>query len=443
MRYLLQHWHFYQPRNNDYWTRIINENCYKPNSLNDILGHVSFNVGPTLMDWLNKNDPETLKRIIGFKENAIAQTYNHRIMPLIKHDEDLETQIIWGKKHFKNFFKKEPEGMWLPETATNKRVCKELVKQGIKYTIGAPWQKAGEPNPTKPYKISLGNNQEIIYFFYNEVSGLFAFDAYLDKTCRFLDNADKAVKFLDGKIKDNEILLMAYDGETFGTHHKFADKWAAYFPSAAKKIDNLNLITLDQYLHNFQVTDYSDIIENTAWSCQHNLERWTKGCKCAGGNQAYQEPLLTALEEQELKVHEIFEDKTNKYFWNIWKTRNDYIDLKLGKINENQFFRKHLKSSTSLEKKNEFKQLFEAEYLTQLSFTSCGWYFPEMNIQSLRNMQDAYLASAIDANMRKKLLVNLHEAEDWKDNLHVTGRELLENKKKSDKWFRSLYGNSL
>ena len=196
MRYVLQHWHFYQPRKNDYLTKTINKNCYKPNSLTGILNNISFNVGPTLMDWLKKNDTKTLERIIGFENNAIAQAYNHRIMPLIKHDEDLKTQIIWGKKHFKKFFKKEPKGMWLPETATNKRVCKALVEQGIKYTIGAPWQKAGEQNPTKPYKISLGNNQEITYFFYNEVSGLFAFDAYLDKTCRFLDDADKSVKFL-------------------------------------------------------------------------------------------------------------------------------------------------------------------------------------------------------------------------------------------------------
>ncbi|MBU4502868.1 MAG: DUF3536 domain-containing protein [Nanoarchaeota archaeon] len=435
-KYVLQHWHFYQPRRNDKWAKKINEECYSPNSNNGILDHVSFNVGPTLIEWFLKNDKETLERMIkADKGQALAQPYNHRIMPLIRHDEDLKTQIIWGKKHFKTFFGRDPEGMWLPETATSKRVCKELARQGIKYTIGSPWQKKGREDTSKPYKVNLGGGLEIIYFFYNHFSGKIAFNNQTDSGVRLLDNVDVALDQLVSFAKNGETLLLAYDGETFGHHHKLADRWAEYFPKGVKKRKDIKMISISDYLKNFEVNNLADILDNSSWSCLcGGLERWTKGCGCAGGYKKYQEPMLKALEKIEDEIHDIFVNESSPYFKDVWDARNDYIDLKLGNIKEEQFFKEHLKEATS--KENEFllKKILEAEYHVQLSFTSCGWFPSRLGAQAEQNMIDAYSSAklveeVVNKNLVSKLISDLDLVEDWIEERgrkkHITGKELL------------------
>jgi len=443
-KHILQHWHFYQPRRNDKWTRKITKECYSPNSKNGILNHISFNIGPTLIDWLSKYDKETLQRMAkSDKGQALAQPYNHRIMPLIRYDEDLKTQIIWGKKYFKKFFGRDPEGMWLPETATNKRVCKELAKQGIKYVIGAPWQKKGEQDTSKPYKIKLGKDLEIIYFFYNPISGNIAFNNTNAFGKKFLDNVDTTLEHLARATKDEEMLLLAYDGETFGHHHKFADLWAEYFPKGVEKRKDMKMITIDEYLKKFEIKDYADINENSAWSCRcGNLERWTKGCNCAGGHKKYQEPLLKALEKLEDKTHNILTKETGKYFKNAWDARNDYIDLILENVTEKEFFKKHLKKEASQEKETFLKKLLEAEYHVQLSFTSCGWFFSDLGVQAEQNILDAYKAAELikettSEDLTTGLLKDLELVEDWTidkgKKVRITGRELLEDNLKHNK----------
>ena len=119
--YLTIHGHFYQPpRENPWlesievqdsanpfhdWNERISSECYNPNSVAKIVTNtnrimdivnnysfISFNFGPTLLSWLEKFAPYTYRRIIkadieSIKENnghgnAMAQVYNHIIMPL-------------------------------------------------------------------------------------------------------------------------------------------------------------------------------------------------------------------------------------------------------------------------------------------------------------------------------------------------------------------------
>ena len=155
--YVTIHGHFYQPpRENPYldaierqpsaspfhdWNERIHHECYRPNAFarilneqGDVLGIVnnyeflSFNIGPTLMSWLERHDVETYQRILEADRkscarlnghgNAIAQVYNHIILPLA-NDRDKLTQIRWGKADFHSRFGRDPEGMWLAETAVD------------------------------------------------------------------------------------------------------------------------------------------------------------------------------------------------------------------------------------------------------------------------------------------------------------------------------------
>ena len=156
-RYLCIHGHFYQPpRENPWleaielqdsaapyhdWNERITAECYAPNSAARILdaegriakivnnySSISFNFGPTLLSWMKDKAPETYQAILEADRvsaqrfsghgSALAQCYNHMIMPLANARDKL-TQVIWGIEDFRFRFGRDPEGMWLPETAVD------------------------------------------------------------------------------------------------------------------------------------------------------------------------------------------------------------------------------------------------------------------------------------------------------------------------------------
>ncbi|MFP4655962.1 MAG: DUF3536 domain-containing protein [Candidatus Woesearchaeota archaeon] len=400
MRHLSQHWHFYQPRGNDYWAAKINEQCYRPNSENGVMDHVSFNIGPTLIEWFEQNDPGTLDRMISADHGqAIAQPYNHRILPLIRHDEDLKTQIRWGKEHFKKYFGREPRGIWLPETATDIRTSKALAEEGIEYTIGAPSQainEDGSPVSSGCYDVDLGSGLSIAYFFFHPRSGEIAHNAdtpFGDTS--FLDNADVALDVLVRESEGEALILLAYDAETFGHHNKFADLWADYFPTAVEQHpETEDMITLDQYLDTYGTHGMVALVERSSWSCLcGGLKRWSGDCDCAKSREQYREELLRTLEEQEDTVHDIFYTTSRKFINDPWVARDDYIHVLMDELGFEDLIRPYLKEDVTYSTMYELKELFEAEYLTQLSFTSCGWFFPDINLQTKNNIRDAYAAS--------------------------------------------------
>jgi alpha-amylase/alpha-mannosidase (GH57 family) len=167
------HGHFYQPPRENPWTEVVprqpaaapfhdwNERitaeCYRPNgwarifddhgrivAIVDNYEHLSFNVGPTLMSWLDEHAPETYARIVDADRaarRAIAQAYGHAILPLC-NDRDLRTQVRWGLADFRHRFGRPAEGMWLPETAVDDRTLAVLAEEGVRFTILAPGQIA-------------------------------------------------------------------------------------------------------------------------------------------------------------------------------------------------------------------------------------------------------------------------------------------------------------
>ena len=144
-RYLCIHGHFYQPpRENAWlekieiqpsafpyhdWNERITRESYYPNASSrvyltikgkiiDIVNNyskISFNFGPTVLSWMEQHAPTTyLRRFLiltrkawatfGGHGSAVAQVYNHLIMPLANR-RDKETQIIvWGIEDFKKTF---------------------------------------------------------------------------------------------------------------------------------------------------------------------------------------------------------------------------------------------------------------------------------------------------------------------------------------------------
>src|SRR5690606_21739385 len=159
----------------------------------------------TLLQWMRKSTPQVYQAILDADKesqryfsghgSAIAQSYNHIIMPLA-NARDQQTQVIWGIKDFEFHFRRKPEGMWLSETAVSTPVLEVLAAHGIRFTILSPYQAkevreigekewkdvtGGKIDPRRPYLCNLPSGKKIYLFFYDgPVSQSIAFEGLLN-----------------------------------------------------------------------------------------------------------------------------------------------------------------------------------------------------------------------------------------------------------------------
>src|SRR4051812_2394909 len=268
-RYVCIHGHFYQPpRENPWldvvevqdsaapyhdWNERITRECYGPNirsrltdadgKIIDLLNNyawMSFNFGPTLLSWMEGTAPDVLRGIVEADElsrerrgghgNALAQVYNHVIMPLAS-ERDKRTQVLWGIADFRHRFGRDPEGMWLAETAADLESLEALAEAGIRFTILAPhqakrWRRIGDDawpvpaggiDPSRAYRCELPSGRSIALFFYDGiVSRDVAFERLLDSGESFLN---RILQGIDPAREHAQLMHIATDGESYGHHH--------------------------------------------------------------------------------------------------------------------------------------------------------------------------------------------------------------------------------
>ena len=450
-RYLCIHGHFYQPpRENPWldeieiqetarphknWNERISEECYRANAFARILNpqrqivdivnnysKISFNFGPTLLSWLEKYDTGTYKALLeadkksqqlfGGHGSAIAQVYNHIILPLA-NDNDKETQIVWGIADFEKRFKRKPEGMWLAETAVDTATLELLAKHGIKFTILAPNQcartrKIGtqnwkeEPNakvdPKKAYICNLPSGKSIALFFYDgPISQGIAFGDTLKSGERF---AARLLSAFDAR-QEAQLVHIATDGETYGHHQKFADMALAYCLNYVERNKLATLTVYGQYLEMFPPAFEAQIRENTSWSCAHGIERWRANCGCNSGmhgnwQQLWRAPLRKALDFIRDKMLVTFDTLGKEYFKNRYEARNAYISVLLDHSKTEEFLKTY-GTQKALENKPVALKLMEMQRNALLMYTSCGWFFDEISgIETVQIM--AYAKRALGYN---------------------------------------------
>jgi alpha-amylase/alpha-mannosidase (GH57 family) len=335
-RYVCIHGHFYQPpRENAWletvelqdsaypyhdWNQRVTAECYAPNAVARILDEqgqivqlvnnyakISFNFGPTLLQWLENNEPEVYESILSADRvsmqkfaghgSAIAQPYNHVILPLASR-RDRRTQILWGIGDFERRFKRRPEGIWLPETAVDLETLELLAEEEIRFTILAPHQasrmrRAGarlwqdvtgaKIDPTRPYSQQLASGKSIGLFFYDgPIARAVAFEGLLTRGDHF---AERLIGAFSDQRSWPQLVHIATDGESYGHHHRFGDMALAY---ALNQIESKKLAQLTnngEYLARHPPTQEVEIIEKSFWSCFHGIDRWRSNCGCNTGGQ--------------------------------------------------------------------------------------------------------------------------------------------------------------
>ena len=364
-RYLCIHCHFYQPPRENPWLEIIelqesaypyhdwNERitaeCYAPNAASRILtpdnritrivnnySRISFNVGPTLLSWMANRAPETYQAILDADResqqrfsghgSAIAQVYNHMIMPLANR-RDKQTQVVWGIRDFEYRFDRAPEGMWLAETAVDIETLEVLAANGIQFTILAPSQakqerrvttvkfknvEGGKIDPTRPYVCNLPSGRSINLFFYDgPISRAVAFEGLLSDGERF---ANRLISGFAENRRWPQLMHIATDGETYGHHHYKGEMALSYALHHIETKKLAKLTNYGEYLTINPPTHEVEIVENTAWSCSHGVGRWNTDCGCNSGgkpgwNQSWRAPLRKALDHLRDSLIEPYETK--------------------------------------------------------------------------------------------------------------------------------------
>jgi hypothetical protein len=419
---LCVHGHFYQPLREDpftgvippetganpyhNWNERIHSECYRPNAELGNFERISFNIGPTLFAWMDAHDPESCRLIVAQDKtnlqrygvgNAMAQSYHHTILPLATR-QDKETQIIWGIADFTCRFGRRPQGMWLPETAVDLETLEVLAEQGIEFTILAPWQ-ADTPSldPTEPYWVNLPGGRSIIVFFYHqELSGGVSFDPVLTSNADLFARREVAGHFNHHKIQRNEpqLLMIASDGELYGHHQQFRDRFLARLVNGASR--NAGYFTSFPAawlkLHPPRLT--MRIRQRTSWSCHHGVARWMGECGCTPGDGRWKAYLRQGLNRLAAAVDTLYVEQLLQLNINPWEIRNQYIHVLLGNTMLEELAGEIRGRRLDREQLDLLSSLLEAQRYRQQMFMSCGWFFEDFSRIEPRN-NVAYAARAV------------------------------------------------
>lgn len=443
------HSHFYQPPRENPWLQVIesqesaypfhdwnariNAECYKENAQSFLIGEngkidgivnnyslMNFNFGPSLLSWMEKHDPNTYSLIIegdklGAKRfsghgTAIAQCYNHIIMPLANF-RDKETQINWGLKDFERRFGRQPESMWLPETAVDIESLEILSDYGMKYAILAPRQAQKirplnsdtdwidvsheKIDPRRPYLINLPSGRSIIGFFYDGgISKDVAFQGLLHNGETF---ANRLINSFSADPSEVQISHIATDGETYGHHHRHGDMALAYALRYIENHPEVALTNYGEFIEQNPPKYEAMIFEKSSWSCVHGVSRWADDCGCNSGmkpgwRQKWRRPLREGYDFLRNSMQDQFVKSMEARNIDPWKLRNDYIDIIFDRseAKTTEFINKWSPETQSPEQINSFIKELEVQHQLQLMYTSCAWFFDEISgIETTQTLQYA------------------------------------------------------
>jgi len=452
------HGHFYQPPRENPWTgeipkqnsakpyhdwdeKIYHE-CYKPNSIAPIIDDkgtvlkevnnyslINFDFGPSLLGWMKNKHPETYLKIIEADKqsviahnghgNAIALAYNHLIMPLA-NERDKYTQVRWAVKDFRYHFGRDAESIWLPETACNMATVEVLINEGIRYIIldvsqaekvrplnDENWIDVSNStiDPKISYRcFSETNSQKYIeiFFYDGPISKAVAFDNVLVSSNELLHKIYLAIP---PGTDAHGLISVAADGETFGHHKKLAERTLAYFLAGLAPQNNLQIVNYGEYLENNPPENEVKLKagkngEGTSWSCPHGVDRWKDDCGCGSGDgrhQRWRKPLRESLDWLRDQLVTIYENIGNRYFKDVWKAREEYIDLILDNSGQTaiKYFSDNAARILSEEELQTCYKLLEMQRFSMFMFTSCGWFFSEISgLEAVQILQ--YAARAIE-----------------------------------------------
>ncbi len=403
--YLCIHGHFYQPPRVDpftgriprepsaapyaNWNERITAECYAPNVENwpsqpgGNFELISFNLGGTLARWLDENAHSTYERIVAAEQrhwqthaigNGLAQPVHHTILPLARRRDKI-CQVRWGIASFEHRFGHRPDGIWLPEMAVDTETLEILVTEGIWFTILSDEQVRGDlANGAGPYRVRLPGDKEI---------AVFVRDRHLANALSFgMPDPARVDDWLRDQLPwrchSERLLLIATDGETFGHHHRQGAEVLSRILQAGNAY-GYKLTTLGRHLRQHPPRAELEVIENTAWSCAHRLDRWVTGCDCTPGDSRWKGALRRALDNLASDLDQVYVGEMRRLGVSPWPLRDDYIAVVLKRTDGPTFLAEHGLGHLDSQTTQHTLALLEAQFYRQRMYASCTFFFENLD----------------------------------------------------------------
>ena len=418
-RSIVLHGHFYQPpRENPWlgyveaeataaphhdWNQRIEQECYRavaaariPDAggriarIVNTLDWISFDFGATLLEWLEAEAPGTYRAVLDSDRrslartgygNAVAAPYHHVILPLSSR-RDKVTEVRWGIADFRRRFGREPEGMWLPETAMDEETLEVVAAQGIRFTILAPHQVKRVPAGGLPGRFRTRGGREIALFLYDgPLSHDLAFGPLLDDAFAW---AARVMATGDAAGGAPALVSLAADGETFGHHHRFGEMALARFLDELGRRSDAAVTNYAAFLAAHPPAETVELVAPSAWSCPHGVDRWRTDCGCRvaperGWHQKWRAPLRSAVEWLSGELDRVFEKEGAALFRDAWGARDAYGAARAaGGIAVGELVAAQAARALAAAEALRARELLEMEHHAQAMFTSCAWFFDDI-----------------------------------------------------------------
>lgn len=406
-RYLAIHAHFDQPpRGNPAtgqigtepsagefrnWNERATAESYRPNADMGNFERISFDIGQPLMSWLKRRAPETFDRIVRAERtsrqqkkagNAVGTPLFHAILPLLK-PRDITMQLHWGREAFRQYYGRDPLGLWLPEMAVDLTTLRIAASLGYRYVMLAQGQvKPGEMlDGSGPYNIDLGDGRSIAAYIRNdELSNDLSFN---------IQNVGGAGHWARNQLSNRrgggQLTLIAVDGETFGHHHIGEEQFLHWLLEHEAYSVGFYVVTLDEYIRDNPPKYDIQIKPFSSWNCYHDLGRWLTGCACTPGDSNWKPALVHAIDSAASAVDDLYQQAAYMAGVDPWLLRNDYVRVWLDESKKAGFLAAHGVSLTS-EKEARLLTLLQAETFIARSYTSDALYHADLDRSESRSV---------------------------------------------------------
>ncbi len=420
MRSIVIHGHFYQPPRDDPWlgtipreasaapyhdwNERIERECYAPVAAS--LASLSFDFGSTLLAWMERYAAETYAAVLAGDRasvaphaghsNAIAMPYHHTILPLSSR-RDKETEVRWGVADFRRRFGREPEGMWLPETAVDEETLDVLAAEGIRFTILAPHQVERVPAGGRPgWHRTAGGRRIAVFLYDGALSHDVAFGPLVRDPAAWIERLTARGGGNDGSADVPDVVAIATDGETFGHHHRDGAVTLARVLDALSRRSDVRVDNFAAFLARHPPQEDVRLVAPSSWSCPHGVERWRSDCGCRvhadrATHQRWRVPLRNALDWLAAELHGVFEREGGSVFEDPWASRDAYgtvLGAPDGAVT--RFLGEQLRRPDDRSALARAHQLLELERHALRMFTSCGWFFDDIaGLESLIVLRSA------------------------------------------------------
>ena len=449
---LVIHQHLYQPPREDPWMEVvprepsatpdhdwnhrITRECYarqaaaevyrsdrRPSPRNgealsrlarrvNLYGWCSFDVGPTLCEWLAAESPATLAAMQAGDAaavrrwghgSAMAAPYHHVILPLASA-RDRATEVRWGMADFQRRFGRRPEGFWLPECAADEDTLELLAAEGIGFVILAPYQVEGHDGDGLPVRWQGARGRTLTVLPYDgQLAGDVAFGGLLrDPTAL----ARRLVRRPDHQRGQAACTTLATDGETFGHHQPGGEAALTEALALAVRAPGVRLRNAAAMVAAHPPRRTVRLVSPSAWSCAHGVDRWRADCGCRldGAKppaQQWRGPLRAALERLGAELGDVFAEEGRGLFReDPWTVRDAYGAV----VAEDgaplaAFVADAVRPEVDAGGRLRARALLELQRASLRTFTSCAWFFDEVDRLEVRQVL-RYAARAIELSGR-------------------------------------------